>query len=787
MSGRRSKQRRTTRLVAVGAMVATTFVPRAGLAQDVPATPGDAAPATTLPVRRFDIAAGPLESGLRAFEAASGYRLRVQVPAAILGELTTRGVTGVMTDAQALAQLIDGTGVSHRITGRRAAVVEILSVVIDVSAPQRAVSSPKYTQPLRDTPQTITVVPSEVIEAQGATTLRDILRNTPGITFQAGEGGGGLPGDTFSLRGFSAGNDVTIDGVRDTGAYSREAFNIEQVEVVKGPSGVTAGRGATGGSINLVTKAPKPEAFRRSSIAAGNDEQGRGTIDLNEAVGPAHLRVNALWSHSGVPGRDIVENNAWGIAPSLAFGLGTPTTFTLASAHVRHDNVPDYGLPWAAFDTNVDQSNFYGLRDYDYENVSHDSGSAIFERVLGDDTRLRSVARYSENHRDSAITAPRPPNRQLQQRTMDSSQLASQTSVTTSFATGTVRHDLVAGLELSHETTASRSRAQATNQPQTNLENPDPFQSPLGPLPDNTGNPGETALDVAGLYVFDTIHLGERWQLSGGARFDHIDVDYQLTDLATNNTTRVGKIDDMVSWRAGAIFKPQDETSLYAAFGTSFNPAVDAGAVGPALGTTPTTANDPRLAPERSRTAEVGVKWEPLEGRLGVTGALFRTEKLNARTRTTTSDPFVLAGEQRVDGLEVGITAAAGSWSALAGYALLRTEIEQSANPDEEGAALAFTPEHSFNAWLTRELPGRITVGGGAQYVDGVFRNNTNTARVPSYWLFNAMTSYEVNDALTLRLNVQNLADAEYVDRVGGGHYIPGPRRSVVLSADFDF
>ena len=165
--------------------------------------------------------------------------------------------------------------------------------------------------------------------------------------------------------------------------------------------------------------------------------------------------------------------------------------------------------------------------------------------------------------------------------------------------------------------------------------------------------------------------------------------------------------------------------------------------------------------------------------------AVFRTEKLNARTRNAASDPFILSGRQRVHGVEAGISGSLSSrWTALASYALMDTEILASANAGEQGQDFALTPRSTFNAWTTFTLPWDVTVGGGAQFMDSVFRNTLNTLRVPSYWLANALLSYRVNETLTLRVNGQNLADHQYVDRVGGGHYIPGPRRQVTVNAE---
>jgi catecholate siderophore receptor len=640
-----------------------------------------------------------------------------------------------------------------------------------------------------------------VIQQQGATTLRDVLRNVPGITYQAGEGGGGLPGDNFTIRGFSAGNDMFVDGIRDAGGYSRDAFNLEQVEVAKGPSSSIVGRGATGGAINQVTKSPHMAESYSGSIGFGSADYGRGTLDLNQPLGNesgAALRVSAMWTDVGVPGRDVVENRSWGVAPSVAFGLTSPTQVTLKYQHLAQDNVPDYGLPWGSspgFPTGafqatpaVDQSNFYGLRDYDFEDIQSDLATADVAHRFSSTLSLRNTTRYSETDRDSAITAPRPPNRQLQRRTMGNGNVANQTNVTLAIGRARVRHDVVAGVEFSRETTSNQNSAQSVNQPTVSVLDPDPNDRPLGPMPDNTGNPSETRLNQAGIYLFDTLHLGERWQASGGARWDNVDVDYSQTTLTTGEVTRIESSNGMLSWRAGLVFKPKPEGSVYVGYGTSFNPSVDAAATGAALSIAPTSANNPSLDPEETRNVEVGTKWDAFESRLSLTAALFRTTKLNARTRNAASDPFVLTGEHRVQGVELGVSGTiARGWTAYAAYAFMDSAIAASANAAEEGQNLTLTPESTFNIWSTFQLPWEMTVGGGAQYMDAVFRNTTNTTSVPSYWLLNGLVSQRVTRRLTLRLNGQNLGDEEYVDRVGGGHYIPGPRRQITLNADFGF
>jgi catecholate siderophore receptor len=276
--------------------------------------------------------------------------------------------------------------------------------------------------------------------------------------------------------------------------------------------------------------------------------------------------------------------------------------------------------------------------------------------------------------------------------------------------------------------------------------------------------------------------------LNAGVRWDRSDVHFAQTAIATGAVTALNRTDDMTSWKAGLVYKPRPEGTLYTGYGTSFNPSADAGTTGTALSGTDTSANSVNLAPEKSRNFEAGAKWNLFRNRLAVNGAFFRTEKTNARTRNLNNDPFVLAGEQRVQGVELGASGQITSrWSALAGFAFLDSDISSSLNAAEQGMDLALTPRRTANLWTNLEVTRRLSVGGGVQFMDSVFRNTTNTLRVPSYWLTNATASYELNSHLTLRVNANNLLDKSYVDRVGGGHYVPGPRRSVQVTAGIKF
>ena len=761
------------------------------------------------PVIRFEIPPGPLSVALRLFEQATGLAVRV-APELVRG-LTSPGARGMLTVDNALHQILSDSELTYRPTGTGSVIVEVRPVSEDVQVTTNAlpaVTSPKFTAPLLDTPQTVTVVPKELMEAQGSTTLREVLRNVPGITMQAGEGGGGLPGDTLTLRGFSATNDIFVDGVRDVGPYSRDAFNLEQVEVIKGPTSAFGGRGSTGGAINLVTKSAGLESIRQGTVGIGNAGYQRTTVDLNapvKALGDGGaLRLNAMWQDTGVPGRDVVNNRGWGIAPSLALGLTGQTRFTFSSQHVSQDNVPDYGLPWGsttdpatgelfptgAFEATpaVDQSNFYGLVNYDFEDIRSDMGTARVDHDVRPGLTFRNTTRYGETHRNSAITAPRPPNRQLQRRDMRNEAFFNQTSLGTRAQTGVFHHSVAMGVEAGREVTATENSAQTANQPQTTLRFPNPGERPLDVMPSIVGNPSRSVTNTVGGYLFDTIDLNSVLQITAGLRWDRSEVDFTQTTRATGAVTELGRTDSMLSWRGGVVYKPRANGNVYVGYGTSFNPASDAGNVGTALSASDTAANSVNLEPEETRNFEVGTKWSVLQDRLAVTGAVFHTEKTNARTRNLASDPFVLAGRQRVKGVEVGASGRlAGSWMAFASYAFMDSAIIDSANPIEAGRDLALTPENTASLWISGNVTRRLNVGGGAQYMDAIFRNTTTDLRVPSYWITNSTVAYELNAYLTLRLNATNLSNEHYVDRVGGGHYIPGPGRAVQVTTSVGF
>jgi catecholate siderophore receptor len=669
----------------------------------------------------------------------------------------------------------------------------------------KELSSPKYTEPLRDVPQTITVVPRQVIQQQGATTLRDVLRNVPGISIQAGEGGVPL-GDNLSIRGFSARTDLFVDGVRDFGGYSRDSFNFEQVEVSKGPASSYAGRGSTGGSINMSTKSPRLNPSGELSLRAGTEKNRRLTLDVNrpvEAVEGMAVRVNALAHASEVPGRDVTDEKRWGVAPSVAFGLGTPTRVTAGYLRLEQDNMPDYGIPWVTDTHNVladhrnapppvDFENFYGIKARDFEDVATDVATLKLERDLGASATLRNLSRWGRTDRLSIVTAPRfvsasttSLTRQLQDRDQRDVILANQTDLTLRLGGGLLSHALVTGVEVIREKSV-RYRLTAPAAPTADLYAPDPDAAFGGPVT-RSGEKDDATADSIGLYVFDTVKAGERWEFPVGLRWDRFKVDFQDGPVnGIGQTLGLARTDRVMSWRAAVVFKPSAKGSVYAGYGTSFNPSAE----GLLLSASTTSASNLNISPEKNATVEVGTKWDVLRG-LSLGTAFFRTDKTNARTQSLVpGEPQVLDGEQRVEGVELSATGALTEWWDLfAAATFLKSEVLASNTAGEAGRELSNTPKQSYSLWTAVHLPRGLAAGAGAQVVGSRFNSTSATTRrqAPGYSLYSAMLGWTPVKGVSFRLNLDNATDVEYIDRVGGGHFIPGPGRSVALTTDLKF
>jgi catecholate siderophore receptor len=658
---------------------------------------------------------------------------------------------------------------------------------------------------VRDAPQSISIITREVIEQQAATTLNDVLRNVSGISMAAGEGGGGPGGDNLTLRGFGARNDIFVDGIRDFASYTRDTFNVEQVEVVKGPASAQTGRGSTGGYINLFSKQPKLDTFVSGTLGVGLPGYVRGTADVNiggESLGVGSgtaLRLNVMAHDADTSGRDHVGTGRWGIAPSLAVGLGTSTRAILSYFRLEGDNQPDYGIPFVP-NTNsalpeyhdkpapVDFDNYYGLLERDYEKTTTNIATFALEHDISSDIRIANTTRYGYANRDSIYSAPRFLNTtttlitpQTQSRDTVDKILLNQSSLFARFQTGSVRHDSIAGFEVSTEKSRNQLRAITPGTP-TDLFDPDPLRPWDGTVDELPGEVVHARADTIAAYLFDTAYLSEQVLVSGGLRWEQNKSKFDPAPSQLSATVGpIERSDSYLTWRAGITYRPIPTLSIYAGAGTSVNPSIEN-----LTQTTPTEAQG-ALEPERSRTFEIGAKWDGFGGRLLLTSAIFRTEKTNARTPGLAGEPaMVLDGEQRVDGFEIGATGRiTARWQVIASFTHLDSEVIETNNEAELGNRLGNVPKNSGSLWTLYKLPHGIEVGGGVRFVGARYTNPSNARRVDDYWVADASLGYDLNSRTTLRVNVFNIFGERYADQLGGGHFVPGAGRSAVATLAF--
>ncbi|WP_228125879.1 TonB-dependent receptor [Alcaligenes faecalis] len=682
----------------------------------------------------------------------------------------------------------------------------------------KRVQSNKVTAPLLDTPRTIMVIPQEVIRDRGASSLQDVLRTTPGITLGSGEGGTPT-GDRPFIRGYEASTDIFIDGLRDYARGSHDTFNLESVEVLKGPSSAFGGRGGTGGSINLQTKKPKLSDFFEVSAGVGTDSQYQMLVDGNYAfTDSSAFRLNMMRMGGDMPGRDGVEIDRWGIAPSIAFGLGTPTRVVLSYSHVENRDTPDWGIPFVNSKTDrnepltVDRNNFYGRSKVDYRKNIFDTATVDVEHDINDRLTVRNVTRYGKSLNEYLYTRPSFDNcadpgrrnavskitpscytegpelefvRQNRARWRESESLINQTEIFGQFNTGAIQHEFIAGLEFSKEEIYSRDTLPGMDGPKFDYDsfwNPNHNRSYNRNLAFGSKYK-DGSLRNSSLFFLDTIHLNEQWLLNAGIRYDSFKVNDDKNGLSRK--------DNMFNYQAGIVYKPLPNGSIYLSYGTSSNPSGEnlgqaGGADGPAG-----AAQVRDLKPERSQSWELGTKWDVAGDHLSLTAAIFETEKKDARSHAGDNETVTLGGQNRVRGLELGATGAiTPKWSVWAGYSYLDPKVLSYNNAGNvyDGKQIKFIAKHNASLWTTYKVLPQWTVGGGVTYVGSRFVDDANSLRLPSHTVYDAMVSYDVTKHFNLRLNANNLSNARMYDASHVGIFANvGPGRSYMLNATYRF
>lgn len=693
----------------------------------------------------------------------------------------------------------------------------------------------RFSAPLLNTPQTVNVVSQQLMQDQRTTSVQDALRNVPGITFTAGEGG--VQGDNVTIRGYTARNDFYRDGIRDPGWYARDAFSFDRVEVYKGPSSFAFGRGSTGGAINIISKLPQARDFYVVEATGNSAAGGRVMTDFNKTFGDVSARLAMVGYDTDVAGRDFVHIKRFGFAPSVAWQMTDQTKNTLSYVYQNDDNIADRGiplLPGSYFGTAyrqpapVPRNTYYGVMTPGQDDIEQTQAHNLtnkFEHEFMPGLKLTNTTGYTvvdrfnrtrpvqlsnlntatSNLWDSAVGGTRlaTPGNPLTtatalrdvwlantnhfQNQTNNWLLSNVTDLNAKFSTGWLQHNVLVGMEWSREN-REHFRTTFADPYRVNMANPDPYA--IGVLNPTTAATISDA-NGRGFYVQDQMKVTEWLELLGGVRYDVFNAStdtYSFNRLTGGPAvpavipTSLQSSNDFLSYRAGVVLHPTANSSVYYMRGTSANP--------PAEFTT--IANGQQsLTPVESEVDEIGAKADLLNNKLNVNAAIFRIKKKNDyENRGTSAAPdYVAIGTSQVEGFEIGATGKlTDQWSISGGYAYLRSRLLDSVTAGNIGHELAMTPQNSFSLFTTYDITPQWTIGGGAFYVDSRWSSVANDARIPSYWRFDAMAAYKVTKNFTMQLNIYNIADEYYFDTAAGaGFAVPGAGRYVSLSGRASF
>jgi catecholate siderophore receptor len=668
---------------------------------------------------------------------------------------------------------------------------EVTSVVVTARKPGVTV----LPETIQNTAQSINVVTEQVIRDQQASSLVDALKNVPGITLNSGEGGS--HGDAVNLRGFPAADDFYLDGLRDTGFYTRDTFDVDSVEVYKGPASTLFGRGSTGGVINQVTKTPKLSDFASGAITVGGKDETRLVADGNYAFAPdAAFRLNLMDFDAGVEDRDFVKNQRWGVAPSVALGIGGSTSLTLDYLHQQEDDIPDYGVPFAAGrPVPVPRQTYYGLPADDRYQARVDVGTIRLDHDFGDGLSFTENARAGNYWFNSRETAPHydpsglipPPTASTNLGTVDTYRdrpsvqgtvktLMSDSELSYHLRSGLFDNTVTAGVDLDREDAdLVRFANQISQIAPTPILDPNPFEAFPGRQTAITQTP-DTHTDTVGLSLIDNLNIGDHWNIVAAVRYDrfHATLNEPITNKHFDHT------DDITDPRVAVVYKIDPQTSLYISYGTSFDPSAENLSL---------SASNTALPPEKDRTFEAGAKALVLHDKLSLTAALFSTEMTNARITDPTNPSLqALAGNLKVNGFELDAQGhLTDKLEVIAGYTHLEGRSSGLAGTGVTVGAIQNMAPNAANLWLIYEANEAFKGGVGLNYLDARPADVAATAHIPAYTTIDGMLSYRINPHLSLQLNAYNLADTYYYTNAyfsspTENHVLPGAGRTITLT-----
>ena len=649
----------------------------------------------------------------------------------------------------------------------------------------------KTNTPLKNIPQAITVITKEQAEDRGSVTVGEALRYVPGVAVAQGEG----HRDQITIRGQNTTADFFVDGVRDDIEYYRDLYNVEAIEVLKGPAAMTFGRGGGGGVVNRVTKKADGERVREVTASTGSFERARTTIDVGDRISPdAAFRLNAMYENSeGF--RDFFELERYGINPTLAFRPADNTKVSLSYEYYKDERTVDRGVPSISGSPGGPSrgpiEDFFGNPDASQAGFEVHSATATLEHRFDNVVYVRNhtfLATYDKVYANVFANGPVIGGNVALDGYINGTEresIVNQTDITYRWDMGQgIRHTLLAGTEFSYQETDNFRNNPSFNAPLGPTTISVPFNSPTTFAPvffDRFARDWHTEVQTSSVYIQDQLEITKYFELIGGLRFDRFDVafDGRTSNVNAGAPQSLSRVDDVWSHRVGAVFKPTEAASVYIATSNSFLPGA-----GDQFGNL-TVVNGNTLEPEEFQNDEIGFKWE-VAPRLFFNGAIFKLDRSN--------QIVTVAGPNT--GQQVGLTRTEGGELSLTGYVTDQWQISASwghqiarvVDGNSAGNEVPFVPNNIYSLWNRYQVLPWFGAGLGIIHQDSSFAALNNTVELPSFTRVDAAFFFDINENWQAQVNVENIFDEEYYPSAHNNNNIsPGSPRAAYVTVKANF
>ena len=768
-------------------------------AAPIPASmPRPTATADTTARIRFSIPARPLADALSEFSRQAGVRVVLDraAPAGVMAP----AISGTYRAPEALRMLLAGTGLTARFIDTETAVVarggtddvpvySLTPITVTGAASRgytisRAATATKTDTPLRDTPQSVSVVTRDLIADQAMQGMADVVQYVPGITMGQGEGHRDAP----TIRGNSSTADFFVNGMRDDAQYFRDLYNVERVEALKGPNAMIFGRGGGGGVINRVSKQARWAPTHRLTVSAGSFDHKRTTIDIGQGFGAAvAARLNGVYEESG-GFRDAADLRRYGLNPTLALAVGPRTTLRAGYEYFNDRRLVDRGIPsFRGRPSDADITTFFGNPELNRATLELHAATARLDHVAASGLTLRNqfrFTRYDKFYQNTLPGAVDPTGMQVTisayNNAMERRNVFNQTDVVFDARTGGLQHTALLGAEVGRQETDHFRNTGYFENGATSISVP--FDHPTVAAPvtfrqSATDADNRTTVTVAAVYAQDQIVLSRRWQAVLGLRYDRFSIDFHDNRSGTD----LARDDHLLSPRFGLVFKPTEPVSIYGSYSVSYLPS--SGDQFSSLDVTSRT-----LEPERFTNYEIGAKWEVGPNVL-LTAAVYRLDRTNTAAPHP-DDPArtVQTGEQRSTGFELE---AAGhitpAWQLSGGLAVQRAEIISDTRNAKAGAIVPLVPERSLSLWSRYQILDPLGIGLGVVHRSDVYAAIDNAVTLPGFTRVDGALFLRVGPRLSVQANVENLLDERYyATSHGNNNIMPGAPRTLRVSLTAD-